>query len=409
MRCFAPEQLPVLTTLAREFAICDRWFSSMPGPTWPNRFFAMAASSGGLDDSPGTLDIVTSTTVEGYRFANGNIFDLLDGYCIDWRIFEGDEFPVSFAMRGMNLNALQGRFTDFSEFGSEVSRPGFRPRFVFIEPRYGAHEFDVFGPGDFACGNSMHPLDDVTRGEQLVKTVYEAIRSSPHWEQSVLIVTFDEHGGFYDHLTPPPAVPPGDVVTQSYVQHGFRFDRLGVRVPALVISPYVRKGVIDHTGYDHTSILATAERLFGTRNLTDRDKAANDLRHLLSLAEPRIDTPMKLPDPAVNPDPLDCADDSEDILLLRRSELRLAQQNGSYRERPLTEFPLTSTQAGFAQVALLRVLQTARHPERGRWIEQYTSITTGVDAAVFMIEARLQIRYDIDFKRARRPSWHRPR
>jgi phospholipase C len=84
MNCFSKEQLPVLNALATEFAICDHWFSSLPGPTWPNRFFLLAATSGGLDGSPGLVDIVTSTTVEGYRFENGNIFDLLDDNCIEW-------------------------------------------------------------------------------------------------------------------------------------------------------------------------------------------------------------------------------------------------------------------------------------------------------------------------------------
>ena len=242
MDCFAPEQLPVLNALAREFAICDQWFSSMPGPTFPNRFFLVAASSGGLDDSPSKLDIVTATTIEGYRFWNGNIFDLLDQHCIDWRIFEGDEFPVSFVLSGMNLNALQGRFQDFEEFESEVAKSSFGPRFVFIEPQYGAHDFGATGPGDFTCGDSMHPLDDVTRGERLVKQVYEAIRNSPHWERSLLIVAFDEHGGFYDHVPPPAAVQPGDTITQGYVKKHFKFDQLGVRVPALVVSPWIRRG-----------------------------------------------------------------------------------------------------------------------------------------------------------------------
>ena len=167
MRCFdTPKQIPVMFQLAQEFAICDQWFSSIPGPTWPNRFFLLAASTGGLDHSPSSAEIVAATTVEGYRFENGNIFDLLDDNCIEWKIFEGDEFPVSFALNGMNLNALQGRFQDFEDFQSELSKPDFGPRFVFIEPKYGAHGFDVTGPGDFTCGNSMHPLDDVTRGEE---------------------------------------------------------------------------------------------------------------------------------------------------------------------------------------------------------------------------------------------------
>ncbi len=404
MNCYTAAQLPVMTALAQEFAICDQWFSSLPGPTWPNRFFLLAATSGGLDGSPSTADIISATTVEGYRFSNGNIFDLLDDNCIEWKIFEGDEFPISFALSGMNLNALQGRFKDFEDFGSELAKSSFEPKFVFIEPKYGSHSFDVTGPGDFTCGNSMHPLDDVTRGELLVKTVYEAIRNSPHWEKSLLLVLFDEHGGFYDHVAPPAAVPPGDTITASYVQNHFQFDQLGVRVPALIISPWITKGVIDHTEYDHTSMLATVERLFGMKSLTNRDMAANDLLHLLSLTGPRTDAPTALPDPAVNPDPLPCEDEgeSEDALLVKRSELREAQKSGRYRERSIEEFPPTSTQIGFVQVALLKVLQTAEYPERVQWLDQYKSITTGIDAALFMTEARLKIGHGIDLKRFNR-------
>jgi phospholipase C len=403
MLCYNPCQLPVLNALAREFAVCDQWFSSLPGPTWPNRFFLLAATSGGLDGSPSELDVVTSTGVEGYRFQNGNVFDLLDANCIPWRIFEGDEFPVSFAMKGMDLNALQGRFTDFDDFASEVNKATFGEKFVFIEPKYGSHEFDITGPGDFTCGNSMHPLDDVIRGETLIKNVYETIRNSPHWEHSLLIVTFDEHGGFYDHVAPGPAVPPGDLQTADYVQHGFKFDRLGVRVPALVISPYTKQGVIDHTVYDHTSMLATVERLFGMGSLTNRDQAARDLLHLLSLPTPRTDAPATLPPVAINPHPLACEEDdeqTEDGLLLRRSELRIAKRLGAYRDREVGTYRLTRTQIGFLQVALLKVLQNAEHPERAQWIEDYKAINTGIDAAIFMAEAKLKVRHGVDVKKA---------
>jgi phospholipase C len=405
MRSYDPSLLPVLTTLAREFAVCDQWYSSLPGPTWPNRFFLLAATSGGLDGSPSDLDVVTSTTVEGYRFENGNVFDLLDANCIPWRIFEGDEFPVAFAMKGMNLNALQGRFKDFDEFATEVNTPAFSDKFVFIEPKYGSHQFDVKGPGDYTCGTSMHPLDDVTRGERLIKEVYEAIRNSPHWEHSMLLITFDEHGGFFDHELPGPAVPPGDLQTAAYVQHRFRFDQLGVRVPAVVISPYTRKGVVDHTVYDHTSMLATVERMFGMGSMTERDRAANDFLHLIPLATPRTDAPATLPPVAINPNPLSCEEDdeeTEDGLLLRRSELRMAQRAGIYRDRELRRYPVTSTQVGFLQVALLKVLQTAEYPERVRWIEDYLAVTTGVDAALFMTEAKIKLRFGVDMKKVQR-------
>jgi phospholipase C len=404
MHCYDPRQLPVINALAREFAVCDQYFSSLPGPTWPNRFFQLAATSGGLDGSPSPLDVVTSTTVAGYAFQNGNIFDLLDANCIDWTIFEGDDFPVSFALEGMNLNLLQGRFKGFDDFAAELNKPSFGTPFVFIEPKYGAKEFDATGPGDFSCGNSMHPLDDVTRGEALIKQVYEAIRNSPHWEHSLLIVTFDEHGGFYDHVAPGPAVPPGDLETTRYIQHNFKFDQLGVRVPALVISPYIARGVIDHTLYDHTSMLATVERLFGIGNLTNRDKAANDMLGLLTLDDPRGDSPTTLPPVAVNPDPLNCGDGNEsvDVLLARRSELRLARESGIYRGREVARSLVPSTRVGFLQVALLKALVGTTPPDRGQWIADYTAMETDLDAAIFMAEAKLKLRHGIDIKKTER-------
>ena len=198
----------------------------------------------------------------------------------------------------------------------------------------------------------MHPLDDVTRGEQLVKTVYEAIRNSPLWDTSLLIVTFDEHGGFYDHVAPPPAVPPGDTITSGYVQNGFTYDRLGVRVPALVISPLIGRGTIDHTLYDHTSMLATVERLLGMRNLTERDKAANDLLHLLRLASARTDAPTSLDPPAVNPKPLPCEeedDESSASLQRQRSDLTQAAATGAYRDRRIEPAPQTPPRSASPQ------------------------------------------------------------
>jgi phospholipase C len=404
MHCYDPMQLPVINALAREFAVCDQYFSSLPGPTWPNRFFQLAATSGGLDGSPSSLDVVTSTTVAGYEFQNGNIFDLLDANCIDWTIFEGDDFPVSFALEGMNLNYLQGRFKPFDDFATELNNPTFGTPFVFIEPKYGAHGFDATGPGDFSCGDSMHPLDDVTRGEALIKQVYETIRNSPHWEHSLLIVTFDEHGGFFDHVAPGPAVPPGDLETARYIQHNFKFDQLGVRVPALIISPYIPRGVIDHTLYDHTAMLATVERLFGMGNLTNRDKAANDLLGLLTLTNPRSDCPTALPPVAVNPNPLNCEDDDDsvDALLLKRSELRLARERGTYRGMDVTQSLVPSTQVGFLQVALLKALVSTTMPDRGQWIDDYKAVNTNLDAAIFMTEAKLKVQHGIDVKKVAR-------
>jgi phospholipase C len=298
MNCYAPTQLPVLNQLAREFAVCDMWFSSMPGPTFPNRFFAHAASSGGLDDSPSGLEIGWNTLFDGFRFNNGTIFDLLDEACVDWEVVQGDEFPATLSLAGMTFNAVvRDRFTDFHDFVARLASGGSAPPYVFIEPHYG----NIL-PGtseDYTCGTSQHPLDDITSGERLIKETYEAIRNSSLWDSSVLIITWDEHGGFYDHVTPGPAVPPGDGVAEAEnVHHGFEFDRLGPRVPAVVVSPLIPRNIVDHTQYDHASIPATLERNFGLASLTARDAAANDILHLLSLEAPRSDTPQVLDPPA---------------------------------------------------------------------------------------------------------------
>ena len=297
MKCFSPEQVPVLTTLAREFAVCDRWFASIPGPTWPNRFFIHAASSGGLDDSPSSFEAVTATLLHGYSFQNGTIYDRLDATGLKWTVFMGDELPQVFAMHGMNEARLEGHFRDLDDFERIVRKPGFSASYIFIEPSYG--NILPLTPGDYTCGSSQHPLDDVTRGEKLIKEVYEAIRNSPHWEKSLLLVTYDEHGGFYDHVAPPAGVSPGDRISDDDNNHfNFDFAQLGIRVPAVVVSPLIPRSTIDHTVYDHSSLLATVENRFGIDPLTNRDRQANNFSHLLSLTTPRTDAPTRLPDSA---------------------------------------------------------------------------------------------------------------
>jgi phospholipase C len=149
-----------------------------------------------------------------------------------------------------------------------------------------------------------HPEDDPSGGEGLIKAVYEAIRNSPVWDTSLLVIVYDEHGGFYDSVAPGAATPPGDLpppAQETRNCYGFDFSRYGVRVPAVIVSPFVPKGTVDHTLYDHTSILATVERWLGLRPLTKRDGGANDLRSLLSLPAPRKDCLQTLPAPVRAP------------------------------------------------------------------------------------------------------------
>jgi len=424
MLSYPPDRITVLTKLAQEFAVCDNWFSSMPGPTWPNRFFLHAASSGGLDDSPSGAESAIASLVDGYRFTNGTIFDRLDGNCIDWQISEGDEFPQVFAISGMELNALEGRYSDFEDFASEVTDPNFSPKYIFIEPSYG--NILPTTPGDFTCGTSQHPLDDITRGEWLIKRVYEAIRSSPHWETSALVITYDEHGGFFDHVPPPgmsaapPVVPPGDpIASDANNHHNFQFDQLGVRVPAVIISPLIPKATIDHTRYDHSSVSRTLCRLFGMKTLTMRDAAANDFLHLFSLATARTDTPLTLPEPANSnwtcepgvltdltdasdvPEPAgsdDSASSSSSLTGAPATEQQRTKQQSPTRDNPTRQpesLPVPSSFWGFMRVALRRALLTVPPgPTRRRKqiIQQYLDVRTEQDARRFIHESRLRVR-----------------
>ncbi len=379
MRGFRPDQLPVLHTLAAEFAVCDHWFSSLPGPTWPNRLFVHAASSAGLDDSPTTLQSV-ETLLEGYSFANGTIYGRLDASGLNWHIVEGDALPQSLTLGGMVRSAIEGRFISMSQLATQVNDPAFEDRYVFIEPNYGHVLLDG---SNFKCGNSQHPLDDMTRGEKLLKDVYELVRNSPHWNRSLLIITYDEHGGFFDHVAPPVAISPNDGPRSSdYSRHNFDFTRLGVRVPAVVISPYTSRGTIDHSVHDHSSVLTTLEKLYALAPLTDRDRGAIGLDSLLPLAKPRMDAPTTLPMPAFSG-----IDDCEEL-----AEDRLAGALG-VAPRELTG-AVDPALVGFLQVAVARDLHLAAatsrdvdraiDTERDRLLETYHGITTKFDAVKYI-------------------------
>jgi phospholipase C len=279
MRCMHPDQVPVLATLARKYAVCDMWFASAPLPTWPNRMFIHAASSGGMDDSPGWSDIAEHD-VAGYEFENGTIFNRLEAAGLKWQVYEGDEYPVSWAFAGVHGSDI----TDMDDFHDEVLDNDFPYSYVFIEPNY-----DCVPTGHYEDGNSQHPYGSITKGELLISRIYDALRASPHWEESAFVILYDEGGGFFDHVAPPDAVPPGDKVYPERVGHSFDFTKLGPRIPAVIVSPWIPEATIDHTQYDHTSLLNTVERRFGLAPLTDRDASAADFAHLFRLRSPRTD------------------------------------------------------------------------------------------------------------------------
>jgi phospholipase C len=285
--------------------------------------------------------------------------------------------PQSLAISGMHIKLLEGHFKDFEDFASDVGDPGYSTSYVFIEPNYG---HVLTQGGTFKCGNSQHPLDDVTRGERLLKNIYETIRNSPHWESSVLIITYDEHGGFYDHVAPPEAVAPGDSITdpENNMYH-FDFKRLGVRVPTVIVSPLIPKGTIDHTVYDHTSVPATVENIFGLQPLTERDKHANTFKHLLSLATLRTDAPTALPEPADSG--IKCED-----------EEAVAPSTALAAYAADATAPVDPSLQGFVNVAFLRDLQVSPPEEKERLVAKYRNINTRLEAKQYMKEVRQKIK-----------------
>lgn len=284
-------QAPALYELAIEFVICDHWFSSLPGPTWPNRYFLHGASSSGLDDSPTPRQVELWEGPGYFRYQNGSIFDQLAG---KWRIYHDESGPLLGRLPQVtsieNVHYLDaGSIEHFEEDLKDDD--GYPYAYTFIEPSYG----EIRGtPATYEGGSSQHPQDGLKAGDDLVRHVYQLIRQSKVWDNSLLIITYDEHGGFYDSVKPGAAIPPGDTPPDLLNQHGFDFSVLGVRVPAILVSPWVQKGKVDSTQYDHSSVPATLQTLFGLPALTARDAAANDLLHLIQ-DNYRSDCPLSLP------------------------------------------------------------------------------------------------------------------
>jgi phospholipase C len=277
MHYFTPEQVPVLSTLARAFGVCDRWHASAPCQTWPNRFFAHTGTSLGHVDN-NTFHI---------PFEAPSLFRRLEDQGKSWRVYFHD-MPQSILLRDVWLCALS-HYRLFSQFLADA-HAGALPQYSFIEPRYFA---------DLALNsipNDQHPPHNVLYGEQLIAQVYNALRSSPCWSRTLFVITYDEHGGCYDHVAPPPAVAPDGVMANPY---GFTFQAFGVRVPAVVVSPYVPPGSIIRpagaTPFDHTSLISTVREIFGLGPpLTRRDEIAPSLVPALSLPGPTNSGPLSV-------------------------------------------------------------------------------------------------------------------
>ena len=259
--------VPVYDHLAEEFAVCDRWFASVPGSTLPNRLYSLCGvAAGSRDDRP----MHVPPLYHQPSFARH-----LDAHRVSWRWYSFDPGTLRLADAHYLLGHHQ-RFGYFSKTGLpwktvldiscnpkiasflEDAAAGTLPSVSWIDPA-----FTNFNPLGFPV-NDDHPMADIKDGQDLVLAVYDALASSPQWDRSLLVIVYDEHGGFYDHVPPPEAADddPG------------MFGRYGVRVPAIIVSPWLEARTVSHTVFDHTSVIKTILSRFCPEALHEPQQAA---------------------------------------------------------------------------------------------------------------------------------------
>jgi len=327
MQSYSPEQVNVISKLARDFAVSDHWYASAPSQTWPNRGFVHTGSSDGH---------INNDYYEPYDITT--IFNVMKNQGISWDIYSDTSLALeslTYLQFAPKLFFHAGHFKVFSTFekrcraAETASSDDKLPSYSFLEPRFMAIEGGM--PNDY------HPPHNVCRGEQFLARVYNAVKGSPYRDKILLVITFDEHGGCYDHQAPPHnavAPEPGAVS-----RHGnFHFNRFGVRVPTIVISSYVQPGTVfrapGDTPYDHTSILATLRDW----KQMDKDPKHPFLPSPRIKAAPTLDQVLTLPDNKKNtnwPDiPVTCSVDSDDESLDRPlNDLQLSLVVGEANRR----------------------------------------------------------------------------
>jgi phospholipase C len=283
MTYFTADDIPFYHSLARGFPLCDRYFCSVPAATYPNRRFLTAGTAAGLSDTD------VQAVLDNPAAPNGTIYERLDAFGISWANFHHQLTEVLLwpDYHLANEAANQDRIRPMHEF-YERCRAGTLPAVSFITP-------------DITCDE--HPPQDISCGEQFSAGVIRELMDSPAWERSVLVYTYDEHGGFYDHVAPPAAVAPGDgippIVDGGPDPGAETYDRYGMRVPTVVVSPFSRPNYVSSVVHDHTSILRLIATKWNLGALTNRDANASNLLDCLDLSNtPPVVEPPSLEPPA---------------------------------------------------------------------------------------------------------------
>jgi phospholipase C len=302
MTGYAPAQMPVISALGRGFATFDHWFCEVPSQTFTNRsFFHAASASGYVINSPPADAFPVHNTAE-------TIFERLEAKGLSWRVYCDAPSPASFTGI-IHFSRLHSRFPTnvltVADFLEDVKN-GRLPTYSFIEPNMWHGHNDMHPPiSALLHGLAYDPPSSLLGGEALLAQVYDAIRSSSspngsNYLNTLLLVAFDEAGGTYDHVAPPPAPPPDPAAPAG--QMGFTFNRAGQRVPAIAISAWIPARRVVNDEYRHTSVIRTLrERWSLGPPLTARDAIARDLSPVLSLDQPR--PPEQWPDVKPRPVP----------------------------------------------------------------------------------------------------------
>jgi phospholipase C len=314
--------LPLYDHLAREYAVCDRWFCSVPGATWPNRLYAVCGKAAGSKDNRSQP-----------LYAVPSFIRHLDRAKVSWRWYAHEYVATlrltddryRFSLSRKNFRYFNRRTAALGRSFLEHAAAGDLASVSWIDPNF--VDFDLLGP---AGSNDDHPPSDVKAGQNLVLALYTALASSPKWSKTLLVITYDEHGGFFDHV-PPPAAKDDSPAFRSY----------GPRVPALVISPLIPRGTVSSEIYDHTSIIKTILLRFCRKpdgsvpDMGARVANANHLGGLLTLGRAR---PKPKP-PALRP----LIAQSSEWERVEREEKLLTQARG----RPPREVELNELQEGY--------------------------------------------------------------
>ncbi len=306
MANYAPADLPIINTLAKKFAVCDEWFCSVPSQTNTNRAFSLTGTSLGLVDNGYLTEHTIDAWLANDRFETNTLFNTLhDNGFDDWGIFWFDPYPPRiWNLKGYpytrnlfphlekipNVDSYFHKFEDKADGFVARTRNGTLPKFTYIEPSWGGKA----GLDNF-MGNEMHPPSDTTPAEHLLLQIYNEITSprTSGLDKPLLVILCDEHGGTFDHVPPPWNATPPEVSQAKPNQYGFGFDRLGVRVPAILVSHGIRENTVFRAGdgehpFDHTSLPATVLRQFLPQldredwNLGERTKVAPTFHHVVA-------------------------------------------------------------------------------------------------------------------------------